>query len=146
MTRTKLKDIFSKLPALGTLILGFGALLAGNARADTLAVQPIRSTLEPSGQSATRSDVVQVRIEGETIYISQYGDIFEELRLGDVPETAHLKELLRDAGAERQSISVPVGAMIVASGGGSGKGGKPKDQTPSTTTEPSTTSEQGRTK
>ena len=132
---TKLKDIFSKLPALGTLIFGFASLLAGNARADTSALQPTRATLEPSGQSTTRSNEVQVRIEGEIVYISQDGGLFEELRLGDVAETAYLKELLRDVGAERRSISVPVGAMIVASGGGSGKGGKPKNQTSITRTE-----------
>jgi hypothetical protein len=78
---------------------------------------------------ASRLDEVAIRIEGENIYISQRGSAFEELRLGDTPDAAHLRKLLRGAGAERQSISVPIGSMIVASGGGSGKGEKPKQKT-----------------
>ena len=67
-----------------------------------------------------------IRIEGQTIYISQGGSAFEALRLGDTPEAEHLRKLLRDAGAAGQTVSVPVGSMIVASGGGSGNGEKPK--------------------
>ena len=50
----------------------------------------------------------------------------EELHLGDTPEAAHLKKLLRDEGADGGSVSIPVGSMIVASGGGGTKGEKPK--------------------
>jgi hypothetical protein len=64
---------------------------------------------------------------GDNIHISQDGSSFEELRLGDTPEAGYLKKLLRDAGAPGQSISVPIGATIVASGGGGAKGEKPKD-------------------
>ena len=46
--------------------------------------------------------------------------------LGDTPEAAHLKKLLRDEGADGGSVSIPVGSMIVASGGGGTKGEKPK--------------------
>jgi hypothetical protein len=127
MSRAKLRKIWSHLPAWGALLLGFGALI-GDARADRPEFRPSGTTPEPSSQSASKSDEVAVRIEGENIYISQDGSTFEELRLGDTPEAAHLKRLLRDEGADGRSVSVPVGSMIVASGGGSGKGEKPKQQ------------------
>jgi hypothetical protein len=110
MSHAKLRKIRSYLPAWGALLLGFGALIGG-ARADRAG----------SGE-------IMVRIDGENIYISQDGSTFEQLRLGDTPETAHLKQLLRDEGADRRSVSVPVGSMIVASGGGSGRGDKPRQQ------------------
>jgi hypothetical protein len=121
MSREKLKNIWSQLPAWGALALGFGALLGQDARASTPQVQP-------SKPQAARSDEVAVRLDGETILISQDGRTFDELRLGNTAEVAHLKQLLRAAGAVEQAVSVPVGAMIVASGGGSGKGLKPKQQ------------------
>ena len=129
MSREKLKNIWSQLPAWGALVLGFGALLGQDARANTPQVQP-------SKPQAARSDEVAVRLDGETILISQDGRTFEELRLGNTAEAAHLKRLLRDAGAVEQAVSVPVGAMIVASGGGSGKGLKPKQQTSQSSTPP----------
>ena len=119
MSREKLKSMWSQLPAWGALMLGFGALLGQDARADVAQVQP-------SAPQATRSDEVAVRLDGDTILFSQDGRAFEELELGNTAEATHLKQLLRDAGALGQAVSVPVGAMIVASGGGSGKGEKPK--------------------
>jgi hypothetical protein len=128
MSREKLKSIWLQLPAWGALLLGFGALLGPEARADQSRIQ--RS---PESQSAKRpaaqSDEVTIRLDGETIYVSQGGSRFEELRVGNTLEAAHLRKLLRDAGAVGQSVSVPIGSMIVASGGGSGKGWKPKQQT-----------------
>jgi hypothetical protein len=121
MSRETLKSIWSQLPAWGALVLGFGALLGQDARADARQVQP-------SKPQATRSDEVAVRLEGDTVFISQDGRAFEELQLGNTAEAARLKALLRDAGAIGQAVSVPVGAMIVASGGGSGKGEKPRQQ------------------
>jgi hypothetical protein len=129
MSRAKLKSIWSQLPAWGALMLGFGALAGGSARADISPLQPPEATPEPSIELASRLDEVAIRIEGENIYISQDGSAFEELRLADTPDAAHLRKLLRDAGAEGQSVSVPIGSMIVASGGGGGNGGKPKPQT-----------------
>jgi hypothetical protein len=108
-------------------LLGFGALV-GDARADRPEFRPSGTTPEPSSRSASRPDEVAVRIDGENIYISQDGSLFEELRLGDTPEAALLKKLLRDEAADGRSVSVPVGSMIVASGGGSGKGQKPRQQ------------------
>ena len=133
MSRPSLKNIWLQLPAFGALMLG--ALLAGGARADRSQLQPPEAAPEPS-RLASRLDQVAIRIDGENIYISQRGSAFEELRLGDTPDAAHLRKLLRDAGAVGQSISVPIGSMIVASGGGSGTGAKPKQQSSKETTDP----------
>jgi hypothetical protein len=132
MSRTNLKNIWSQLPAWGAIVLGFGALLGGEAQADSSQLQPPDETPECSGSSAFKLDDVAMRIEGESIYISQDGSAFEELRLGDTPEAAHLRKLLRDAGAVGQPVSVPVGSTIVASGGGSQYGwrGQSKQKPP----------------
>ena len=83
----------------------------------------------PPTQAAPSSNDAAIRIDGDAISISQNGGAFEELRLGNTPEAAHLRKLLQEAGAGARSVTVPVGSMIVASGGGSGKGSKPKQQT-----------------
>jgi hypothetical protein len=116
MSRSSLKNFWSRMPAWGALMLGFGVLIGGNARAD----QPKPPDL--SGQSPSRSDEVALRLDGENIYFSQGGGAFEKLRLGDTPEAAHLRKLLRDAGGEGQSVSVPIGSTIVAGGGGGASG------------------------
>jgi hypothetical protein len=136
MSLVRLKSILSQLPAVGTFVLGLGALLAGDARADASQLLPTKAAREPSGRLVFSSDEVAIRIEGEKIYISQYGRGFEELHLGDVPEAANLRRLLRDAGAVGRSVSIPIGSMIVASGGGSGKGDKPKQESSSEATDP----------
>ena len=129
MLRAMLKNVWSLMPAWGALMLGFGVLIGGNARAD----QP-KAQLTPdlSGQSPSRPDEVALRLDGENIYFSQGGGAFEELRLGDTPEAVHLRKLLRDAGGMGQSVSVPIGSTIVAGGGGgaSGWGWKSKKKTP----------------
>jgi hypothetical protein len=125
MLPASLKKIWLHMPAWGALMLG--AVLAGGARADRSELRPPEATPEPS-RSASRFDEVAVRIDGETIYISQRGSAFEELRLGDTPGAAHLRKLLREAGAQGQPVSIPIGSMIVASGGGSGQGEKPKER------------------
>ena len=134
MSRASLKNIWSQLPAWGALILGFGALLSGSARADRSQLESREATPEPLRRLASGSDEVAIRIEGENIYISQRGSAFEELRLGDTPDAAYLRKLLQDAGAVGQSVSVPIGSMIVASGGGTGYGAKPKPNTSKETT------------
>jgi hypothetical protein len=104
------------------LALGLGALVAGEARAD-------RPASIDAAQPA-RSEVV-LRTEGDRIYISERGDAFRELLLGDTPEATVLRRLLQQAGAER--VTVPVGSLVVANGGGNASGMKPKapsDETP----------------
>jgi hypothetical protein len=127
MSRAKLRKIWSGLPAWGALLLGLGTLI-GDARADRPELRPASGTPpEPSTRSTSRAAEVAIRIDGEKIYISQDGNRFEELHLGDTPEATHLKKLLRDEGADGASVSIPVGSMIVASGGGGTKGQKPKN-------------------
>jgi hypothetical protein len=128
MSRASLKKIWTRLPAWGALMLGFGMMLTGNAQAEKSQLQPTEATPEALRLTASSLDDVALKMVGETIYVSQGGSAFEELRLGDTPETARLRNLLRDAGAMGQAVSVPVGSMIVASGGGSGNGAKPKSQ------------------
>jgi hypothetical protein len=126
MSRSSLKHFWSQLPAWGALMLGLGMLIGGNARAD----QP--KTPDLSGQLPSGSDEVALRLDGENVYFSQGGGAFEKLRLGDTPEAANLRKLLRDAGGMEQSVSIPVGSTIVAGGGGgaSGWGWKSKKRTP----------------
>jgi hypothetical protein len=69
-----------------------------------------------------------VKIDGDKILISQDGRNCEELRLGDTREALHLRMLLRDEVSDGRSITVPVGSMIVASGGASGRGWKSGQQ------------------
>jgi len=125
MSRAELRNSGSRLPARGALLLGLGTLI-GDARADRPELRPSGTPAEPSSRSASRAGEVAIRINGEKIYISQDGNTFEELHLGDTPEAAHLKKLLRDEGADGGAVSIPVGSMIVASGGGGTKGEKPK--------------------
>jgi hypothetical protein len=120
MSRASLKNIWSRMPAWGALMLGFGVLVGGNARAD----QPKSPELTPDlyGRLPSRSDEVALRLDGENIYFSQGGGAFEELRPGDTLEAVRLRKLLRDAGGMGQSVSVPIGSTIVAGGGGGASG------------------------
>jgi len=129
MSRAMLKNIWSRIPAWGALMLGLGVLIGGNARADQAKPE---LTPDLSGQSPFRSDEVALRLDGENIYVSQRGGAFEELRLGDTPEAAHLRKLLRDVGGTGKSVSVPVDSTIVAGGGGGAAGwsSKSKQKTP----------------
>lgn len=124
MSHAKLRNIWSHLLAWGALLLTPGAHI-GDARAERPGLRSSGTALEPN-KPTSKPDEVSIRIEGETIYISKDGAPFEELPLGDTAEAAYLKKLLRDEGAGARPVSVPVGSMIVASGGGSGKGEKPK--------------------
>ena len=123
MSRAKLRNIWLQLPAWGALLLSGGALIGG-ARADIKPQPPSRSALGPHE--------VAVKMDGENLYISQDGSNFEELRLGNTPEAVHFRKLLRDEGSDGRSVAVPVGSMIVASGGGSGKGKKPQQDSGNT--------------
>src|SRR3954451_12925266 len=120
MSRASLKNVWSRMPAWGALMLGFGVLIGGNARADQ--PKPPELTPDLSGQSPSRAEEVALRLDGENIYLSQGGGAFEELRIGDTVEAVRLRKLLRDAGGMGQSVSVPVGSIIVAGGGGGASG------------------------
>src|ERR1700748_2994165 len=85
MSRAKLRNIWSYIPAWTALLLGGGALMS-TARAD---VSP-----QPSSRPETHE--VVVKMDGDNILISQDGRNFEALPLGDTREAAHLRKLLRD--------------------------------------------------
>jgi hypothetical protein len=100
-------------------MLGFGSLCAADAQAARTELQSIETN------SVTNKQEVAIRTKGEKIYISQRGGAFEELFLGDTPEAEYFRKLLMEAGAARGPISVPIGSIIVANGGGKQDGVKP---------------------
>src|SRR5688500_3508290 len=110
MARSSSKAWF-RIPWLGALVMGCGALFGMHARAATPDI-PTGSPLPSPAQ-----DEVVVRSDGEKIYMSERGGSFQDLRLGETPEALHLRKLLDSAGAARGSVSVPVGSIIVANGG-----------------------------
>ena len=113
MSRAKLGNIWSHILAWAALLFGGGALMS-SAQAD------VKQQPQDRPDFATRE--VVVKTDGENILISQDGRHFEQLRLGDTREALHLRKLLRDEAADGRSITVPVGSMIVASGGATGRG------------------------
>jgi hypothetical protein len=125
MSRPNLRKSLRRLPKLGALALGFGGLFAAEAPAEKSEFLPIGTSAGPSRQRNLAFDAVVMRLNGERIYISQRGSAFEELSLGDTQQATHLRQLLRDAGAAEHPVSVPIGSMVVANGGGAGDGKKP---------------------
>ena len=112
MSRAKLRNVWSDLLVRGALLLVASPRWQRPSGCQTTIDKPIRSG----------TDEVVVKIDGDNILISQDGRNFEELRLGDMREALHLRKLLRDEVSDGRSITVPVGSMIVASGGASGRG------------------------
>ena len=126
MSRANMKQSLFWLSKWVAFILGFGALFAGEARADKSQIEPVGAT-GPSDRLGLESDAVLIRMEGEKIYISQSGSSFKELSLVDDPATIYFKELLRDATTTNGQVAVPVGPIIVASGGSGGHGARSKE-------------------
>jgi hypothetical protein len=125
MSLPNLRKSLRRLSKLGALALGFGGLFAADAPAEKLEFQSLGTNVRPSRQLDLGLDAVVMRLNGERIYISQRGGAFEELSLGDTQQAAYLRQLLRDAGAADRPVSVPIGSMVVANGGGAGDGKKP---------------------
>lgn len=135
MLRSKFRNGWSKAPRWAALALGFGPLLAGNGGAAKAELQPgSAGTVPPAGRRASADEVV-VRTDGDRVFLSQGGGAFEELPLGNTPEATYLRRLLGAAGAGGASVTVPVGTIIVANGGGQGDGTKPKDSTGATSSD-----------
>jgi hypothetical protein len=126
MSRGDRNESLGRTPKWLALILGFGALFAGDARADRPDVQSFGTAARPANELGARFDEVLIRTEGEKIYFSQGGSAFEELPLGDTPEAIALRELLRQADAGDAGTAASVGSFIVANGGPSIHGAKPK--------------------
>jgi len=124
MSRANIKQSLFWLSKWVAFILGCGALFAGETQANKSQNQPV-GAMGPSNSLGRNADEVLVRLEGEKIYISQYGGTFRELSLADAPETTYFKELLRDANTAE--IAVPLGPTIVANGGSAANGAKAKE-------------------
>lgn len=116
----KIGTSWVRIPGLTALIMGFGAVVAGNATARIS--EPSRSSTQP--EPATGQDVVDknvsIRMEGEKIFLSEDGGDFRELHLGRTSAALHLRKLLNEADGAEGPLSVPVGSFIVANGGGQG--------------------------
>jgi hypothetical protein len=125
MSLPNLRKNLRRLPKLGALALGFGGLLAADAPAEKSEFQSLGTGARSNQQLDLARHAVVMRLHGERIFISQHGGPFEELSLGDTQQAAYLRELLRDAGAAEGPVSVPVGSMVVANGGGAADGKKP---------------------
>jgi hypothetical protein len=124
MRRPHLRSGLQRLFNWGALAIGCGGLLAADATAERVGMPPVPAALPQ--QRDVRLATVSMRLEGETIYISERGGGFEPLPLGDSLQAAQLRRLLAEAGAGERAVSVPVGSMIVANGGAAGDGKKPK--------------------
>ena len=122
MSRPSLSKKLRRLPKLGTLALGFGGLLAADALAHK---SDFHAGAGPTPYRDRALDYVVMFLNGEKIYLSQRGGAFEELSLGSTQQATYLRQLLRDAGAAGQPVSVPIGSMVVANGGGAGDGKRP---------------------
>jgi hypothetical protein len=125
MSRANMKRSLLWLSKWVAFILGCGALFAGEAPADKSQIEPVGAT-GPSSRLGPVSDEVLIRIEGEKIYTSQSGSPFKELALVDAPAATSFKELLKGATTTNGQIAVPIGSIIVASGGSGANGAKSK--------------------
>lgn len=124
MSRAGLTKRWQQLSKWGTLVLGVSALVtsfAWPAKAHAPAIGPTSGSEHGAGLNE-----VLLRSEGGKLYISERGGPFQELTLGDTPDTAAFRKLLREVAGLDGSVSVPVGSIIVANGGSNTDGNKPK--------------------
>jgi hypothetical protein len=130
---SNLRKSLRRLRKWGALALGFGGLFAVSATADTPQLQPLEAGTGSHRLLALDQQAVMMRLKGEAIYIAEREGVFEELSLRDAGQAAYLRELLRDAGAAERAVAVPGGSVIVANGGASQDGNKPKTSDAGTT-------------
>ncbi len=96
-----------RLPSGLALLLGLGALSAGDARAEMSPDQPA----VPAGDLLIRTTV-------DGLYLSEGGGAFTRLHLGDTPETRALQAVL--AQHPDAASGVRISPTILAGGGGAG--------------------------
>jgi hypothetical protein len=125
MSRANVKHGLFWLSKWLAFILGCGAVLGGEAQAHKSQIQPVEG-VGPSDRLDPTFDEVLIRFEGEKIYLSEGGSLFKELSLVDAPVVTYFRALVKDAATVDGEIAVPVGPIIVANGGPSVNGAKPK--------------------
>jgi hypothetical protein len=87
-----------------------------------------------AGEARAATGQILVKAEGDRVFVSQ-GAGFQELKLGQGPDAAHLRGLLRDAVRTGETLVVPVDPFIVANGGGGADGDKHKSSAASSSGE-----------
>jgi hypothetical protein len=118
---SRFKTRWSRVLSSGAVFFGLGPFFAADARGISQADAGPTGT----GPQRTSTSEVLVRTVGEKVYWSGDGRSFQELQLGRTPEADHLLKLLARWGSSERPISVPVGSIVVANGGGAGPGDKP---------------------
>jgi hypothetical protein len=108
------------LPSRIALLLGFGALSATAAQANTTGIELGSQSSRVPQQSAKSFGELRIWNEDGRIYISENGKAAHELRLGDTPEAQRLRQLLESDAAAANSPRVLSDRMILVGGGGSG--------------------------
>lgn len=123
-----LKRTWLRLTRWGAIVLGLGTLFAGEAQANRSADRASGPDTSSAKQPGLGPDEVVVRLDEDKVYLCQRGGVFDELVLDETPDVAYLRKLLRDAGAAKGPLTIPVGSIIVANGGGRGDGAHPDQQ------------------
>lgn len=124
------------LPSRIALLVGFGALSATAAKAET--PQPVRVPQ----QSAKSFGELRIWSEAGRIYVAEFGKEGSEIQLGNTAEARHLRELLERNGATKKSPRVLSDRIILVGGGGSGTHSwtpAEKDRTPEKSNSPAAT-------
>jgi len=110
-----------RLPSRIALLFGIGALSVAGAEAATAAgPHPADGGNVVPQQSAKHLGDLQIWQDGGRVFASEAGRPAEELRLGDSPEAALLRERLRLAGATRDAPHTLRDRIILVGSGGAG--------------------------
>jgi hypothetical protein len=117
-----------RLPRRIALLLGFGALSATGAQADTTEIELGDQSAWVPQQSAKTFGDLAIWSDGGQIYVSEAGKPARELRLGDTAEARHLRELLRRERAVANSPLRLQDRMILVGGGGTGMSWTPAER------------------
>ena len=110
-----LQILLARKPA--ALLLGIGALFAGNSAADASAVQARGTGAADANQVSPANGTVLIRVEEGKIYISEHGKPFEQLPLSDTAEAEYLKQLLRELAPDGRTVAADSTRISVADGG-----------------------------
>lgn len=111
----------SNLPGRIALLLGLAALSATAGDAGAAPGVPAAGELERvPQQSAKAFGELLIWSEAGRIFVAEAGQPAQELRLGDTPEAARLRELLQREGATSGAPRALRDRVILVGGGGDG--------------------------